>query len=117
MAEEKQGLQLLSPLDMEITRAPDYKVVYANNIRVGHTAWDIQIALGHMDAVPNPAIPVKARVEDLVALVLTPANAKALSLILTKIVQDYEAAVGKIEVSDSLLQPRDLRAEGKMRKA
>ena len=96
------------PSDINLVKAADYKIVYANHIRVGMTMWDIQIGFAHNVAVPEPTPEAKLPVTDLVGVTLTVANAKVLATILNNIVRDYEGRFGKIEIKSEFLDPVDI---------
>lgn len=110
MSEKKSEKdQRLKPSDFQITRASDYKIVYANSIRVGMSTWDIQMGFGRLDTIPDPTRTGPAtKIEDLVGVVITPTNAKVLATILKQIVDDYEEAFGKLEMRSDLLLPVDM---------
>lgn len=80
-------------------KAADYRKIYANQIQIALTPFDVQISLAQSSAVG--AIGVN---EIQATVFLAPGEAKALAFLLTKIVGDYERQIGPISLPPGMLQ-------------
>jgi hypothetical protein len=82
-------------------KAPDHKTVYSNVVRIGITPFDIKIVFGQVvDQVPgDPA----QQTEDLVTVIMSAEEAKAMIPFVQQAVQSYETRFGKIRDVTSLM--------------
>jgi hypothetical protein len=84
----------------EITKADDYKTVYSNAARVGVGPWDLRITFAHI--IENKRLESEA--QDLVTIVFSPPEAKALLKMLQGAIVGYEELFGEIRDIQSLLE-------------
>jgi Protein of unknown function (DUF3467) len=72
----------------------DLPILYANQVYMASTPWDIQMIFGRIQGLGVG----KAETEQLVNIVMSPAHAKVMSQILSRQVAIYEAQYGPIVV-------------------
>jgi hypothetical protein len=77
------------------SKTKDVPVVYANQVYMANTPWDIQMLFGSVRAL-NVG---QAITEPLVSVIMSPAHAKAMSQILRHQIDNYERQFGPIQVN------------------
>jgi hypothetical protein len=88
----------------ETVRSPNYRDVYANNLKLALTPFDIVAILGVTSEQP----PGTAVIEEQVTLRLSPQFCKNLATQLSNVVAVWETQFGEITVSNKL--PEDVAA-------
>ncbi len=84
-----------------VSKAGDYKQVYASGASIGHTPFDFHIQFFRDSFEPDEEVlagrrpPTLVR-EFIIEIVMSPNQAKALALLLMRHVEDYEKKFGKI---------------------
>jgi Protein of unknown function (DUF3467) len=73
-------------------RASDFRVVYANSVRLGVSPWDFSFIFGQniIDILDD------LHVEDRISVTLSPQTAKAMAEILNRHIEEYEQQFGEI---------------------
>jgi Protein of unknown function (DUF3467) len=82
----------------EVTRSPGFVSIYANDIQIHTSPWDVRLVLGEMGdivAAENPAYSVK----EIGELRISPQLAKKLMMLLGQQIQTYESIFGEIPVA------------------
>jgi hypothetical protein len=79
---------------LEFVRSERFTTVYTNSANLEVTPWDFRLTFGELQRVPNKS----PRVEQFVAVVMSPQHAKALLAILRNHVEEYEKQVGEIKL-------------------
>lgn len=97
MAEDQQ-FEVLNVATVPTTNVADFKTIYANNVNIGLSPWDIQMTFGRITSANT--------IEHHVLVVISPQWAKALSSVLQKVVHDYEAKFGQVNIPDQILIPQ-----------
>ncbi len=87
MTEEKQEI-----VNAPLTRSPQYRSVYVNQVRTGMSTWDVQLTLGRITEVA-PGVPA---VEEQFTAVMAPEYVKAVIQVLTETVRQFEEKIGPI---------------------
>jgi hypothetical protein len=78
----------------EVTKSPNFFSVYANDIQVQTSPWDIRFVLGEMgDVSPDPAT---VNVRQVGELRISPQLAKHLAMIILGQLREYERRFGEI---------------------
>ena len=97
---EKSVEKFSKPIERRL--AEDHKVVYANNVLVHTSVYDINVDFGQVVESREDVIIV----EDKVKVLMSPVHAKALSLILIGAVGSYEQQFGQLP--DTIELPFDI---------
>lgn len=79
----------------ERQRDRDLPILYANQVYMASTPWDIQMIFGRIQGLGVG----RAETEQLVNIVMSPAHAKAMSQILRRQIENYEAQYGPVLVN------------------
>jgi Protein of unknown function (DUF3467) len=95
----KSQLTATSPT---VVRAPDHRYLYANHVRLSLSPYDITLDVGHVIALSSG----ETTVEESLTLVMSPVEAKAVALMLSRVVEQYEANVGAIPAVERLVGPQ-----------
>lgn len=88
------------------SRSPDYRVTYANNARLRMTNSDIQITFCQLMDSQAVGVP-KVQIEEQSAIVMSPVQAKALNIALTRVIADYENKFGEIKILENAVAISD----------
>lgn len=81
----------------ELTKAADFFSVYANDVQIMSTFWDMRLTVGQIvDLAPRDSESKAMKVEQLGELRISPQLAKRLSVILERQVANYEQNFGPI---------------------
>jgi len=83
-------------------KASDHRSIYANVCRTNTGPWDISLIFALMVETEGGS-PGQAHPEDLVTVILSPEEAKAVAGIVASAVQSYEQAYGPIKDLTALL--------------
>lgn len=94
-------------------RASDHKIIYTNVIRTGITPFDLRIIFGQV-AEPTPGGDPVQQVDDLVTVVMSAEEAKAMVTIMQQAVAGYEAMYGEIRDLTPLLERMKAEALAKL---
>lgn len=94
-------------MDPKFLRTPEYKTVYTNFVRGGATAYDIQITFGQL----VNTVPEDQTVQELVTVIMSPGESKALLRALTTTIQLYEKQYGEIRDLQPVLEEAKKRLE------
>jgi hypothetical protein len=82
-----------------LVMSPDYRAIYANQIQLSSSTYDIQMVLMRASA------PGGRPMNEMAATVfMSPQEAKALSLMLARVVRDFEKKFGDIHLPENVLQ-------------
>ena len=76
-------------------RAADFKSIYANDIQLQTTQWDVRLILGVIDDLPTEEQPF-VKVNQMGELRISPQMARQLLVILATQLRDYEARFGPV---------------------
>ena len=87
MAEEKPEI-----VNAPLTRSPQYRSVYVNQVRAGMSTWDIQLTFGRVTEIA-PGVPA---VEEQFTAVMAPEYVRAVIQVLTETMRQFEEKVGPI---------------------
>lgn len=82
--------------DQERIKAPGYLKVYANNIAIRASMWDMSVVFGELIGELNG----KPVIEESVSVTLSKEMAKVMANLLTKNVKAYEEKFGVITIPD-----------------
>lgn len=96
--QEKQRQQR----EVENRQAPNFASLYANNIYVRATPWDIQLTFGEILSADE----TKMVIENRLAVNLSPQTAKSLLKTLMGVIQQYEGQIGEIKYGEAQEQPQ-----------
>lgn len=85
-----------SPPQAEVvrTKSNTFTNVYANNVQIEATPWDFKMYFGEIEKTEGN----KIIVTDLVKVIVSPTQMKALIRVLQGTLAQYEAQVGEIKV-------------------
>ncbi len=72
--------------------APDHNALYANNVQIEGTFWDLKLAFGEIVKADETSLVTRDRV----TVTISPQLAKRLAKILVDNVEGYERKFGKI---------------------
>jgi hypothetical protein len=89
----------LQQTELELEQAATFCRFYCNNAQIEVTPWDFRLIFGELKKAEG-----KLKVEQSVAVVMSPQHAKALLGILASNLREYEAKVGKIDLPAGILQ-------------
>jgi hypothetical protein len=78
----------------ETVRSPDFKMVYANNVNLTGSAWDIRMTFGELFT----DIFGKTLLEQRVMVTVSPQMAKVMAFTINSAVKNYEAQIGEIKM-------------------
>jgi hypothetical protein len=81
---------------MERNKAEDHFAIYANNTQIQTTAYDFNIDYGRVIGTETQSDKEVLLVEDKVRVILSPAHAKAVAMILLNQVARYEQRFGTL---------------------
>src|SRR5690242_19045509 len=85
---------------LELEKSSTFCRFYANNAQIEVTPWDFRLIFGELiNTGAN-----KLKVEQSVAIVMSPQHAKALLSILATNLREYEGKIGKIDLPAGFLQ-------------
>lgn len=82
-------------LNRVVTNAPGFVSLYANDVQVQITPWDVRLTLGQIGDVASDG-EVKISVQQIADVRLSPQLAKKLTIILLGQLQAYEERLGPI---------------------
>jgi Protein of unknown function (DUF3467) len=82
-------------------RSPHFQTIYSNASRTSVSPWDISLLLGQMSLSSSGT----SSIQELVQVIFSPQQFKALATAFTNTVVAYEAQFGQINVNPGLLQP------------
>ena len=84
------------PPTRKIVRTPaeNFQVYYANNSEIGMTTWDLSIRFGRISGADSESL----RVQDLAVITMSLHHAKALAMILSTYIKQYEKENGRLAV-------------------
>jgi hypothetical protein len=82
----------------EEVKGTEYFSIYANDVRVQTSIWDVRLKFGEVDGDVDDRLSIKVLGE----VRLSPPLAKALTVLLIKQLQQYEAKHGPIPVNPEL---------------
>jgi hypothetical protein len=110
MAKEKQHSMLVPTpkrTSIEVTAeniiakpGPEYRSVYANNVALGISAFDISLVFGEiMGSEDGKTVNVEQRVR----VTMSPQHAKALVMVLAENLHNYEKNIGPIPLPETIL--------------
>jgi hypothetical protein len=91
---------ILNLAEVPTTRSPDFKVIYANNVNIGMSPWDIQMTFGKITSGNT--------IEHQITVVISPQWAKALAGVYQRVVADYESQFGKVALPEQLLAAQSI---------
>ncbi|MEM0240367.1 MAG: DUF3467 domain-containing protein [Candidatus Nezhaarchaeales archaeon] len=94
------------PPKILVSKASDFKQVYASGASIGHTPFDFHIQFFRDSFEPDEESltgrrPPKIIREFMVEVVMSPNQAKAFAILLMKHVEEYEKKFGKIPTSQA----------------
>ena len=84
----------ITPPDIQLTNAPDYRESYANSVQVRVNVWDFFLVYGTMQQSAENEV----EIHNFQGIYLSPQQAKALMMILQQNVTNYEQAFGEIKL-------------------
>jgi hypothetical protein len=84
-------------------RSDKYTRIYANSCGLDINPWDFTFTFGEMKRDAGAVIP---KIEEQVAIIMSPQHAKALLGILATNLKEYEKAVGQINLPDTIIPPQ-----------
>jgi|SRR5579863_3822422 len=84
------------PVKRELKQSPDFRTLYANDIQVQTTPWDLRLTFGQMKAPTEPTAPPRIEVTEVSEVFMSPQLAKKMALIIIEQLRSYEEAVGEI---------------------
>jgi len=73
-------------------QSPKYVTVYANQVQMANTPWDIQMVFSSFQASGNG----KVAIEELATIIMSPVHAKVMAKVLITQLRAYEAQFGVI---------------------
>lgn len=82
-------------INREVLKSPEFVSLYANDVQVQITPWDIRLTLGEISDVPNPQTPI-IKILQLADLRLSPPLAKRLATLMLEQIKAYEESFGEI---------------------
>ncbi len=89
------------------TKGPNYKVVYSHNSRIRTSSDEVQVTFCTLiDSVVDGE--TKLALEEQIAILLSPKNAKALFIALAQSITQIESQIGVIDIGASASVPEDL---------
>lgn len=88
--------------DQERQRAEDFFTIYANNVAIGISSWDMSIVFGEIIGQRDDGKPV---IEEIGKVIMSREFAKVVSQVLALNIAAYEKQFGEIEVRHFDLQP------------
>jgi len=83
---------------VDVIKSPDFKMVYANNLSLHATAWDMHLTFGEL----YKDVSGKEVLEQRLTIALSLHVAKALAAIVANGVANYEAQVGEVKMPPDL---------------
>lgn len=92
---QKRSIKPEKPETRPIVQDANFKQIYSNTLRAGHTQFDVIVTFGHI--LLEAGAPTKN--VDMVAVILSPQHAKVFSTLFAKVVAGYESIHGEINVS------------------
>jgi len=98
MAKKRQVGSSLPPSKIprrETTKSPDFVSIYANDIQLQTSSWDLRMILGEVGDV-SEGDPAVAQIKLIGELRMSPQLAKRLALILIEQLKRYEQQFGEI---------------------
>ena len=101
---ETTPFNFINVAQLKITKSVNHRVIYANNIRLGVSPSDIQMALGNLETLTTP-IGSPPAVEDQATLVIALPQAKSLVQMLLSAINSYELKFGKVNFPDEYSIP------------
>lgn len=84
---------------IKLNNSPDFREGYANSIQVNVSVWDFLLTFGRL----QQQTPEMVEVTNFQNIYLSPQQAKALMMILTQNVQNYEKAFGEIKLDPQMV--------------
>ena len=84
-------------INREMTDDPQYVSLYANDVQVQLTPWDIRLILGQIASVPTEEKPT-ITIRQIGEVRLSPQLAKRLTMIMIGQLKHYEKTVGPIPI-------------------
>ena len=84
---------------LELEKSPTFCRFYANSAQIEVTPWDFRLIFGELVKTGS-----KPKVEQSVAVIMSPQHAKALLGVLAANLREYESKIGKIDLPAGLLQ-------------
>src|SRR5688500_2016446 len=98
---EKQVAVSVNKGGRDFKRTEDFKTIYVNSTQFGFTRWDFQIMFGTVASTRDPE---HAQGREVATVIMTPQYAKALLLDYTKVLSDFEAKYGEINIGKDFLK-------------
>lgn len=84
-------------LNRKVVQSPTFVSLYANDVQVQTSPWDVRLILGEIAGVPTPDDPTVA-VRQIAELRMSPQLTKKLTIILIQQLKGYEAQFGPIPI-------------------
>ena len=81
--------------ERKIVAAPNFTSIYANDVQVQTSPWDLRLILGEIASIPTKEEPT-VTIRQLGEVRLSPQLAKKLTIILFQQLQGYEKRFGEI---------------------
>lgn len=107
MSEQNQSGQRPEPR-ITMTRTPDYRTGYANNVQIRPSVWDFGLIFGTINQTSADAIDV----ENFQEIYVSPQQAKAMYGLLGQHLAQYEAAFGVVSLDGSKTDVPKVSAPG-----
>ncbi len=83
------------PITRETSKSAEFVSLYANDVQVQTTPWDMRLLLGEISDPPSPESPT-LKIQQLGELRISPQLAKRLTLIMLDQIKVYEESFGEI---------------------
>lgn len=84
---------------IKLNNSTDFREGYANSIQVNVSVWDFLLTFGRL----QQQTPEVVEVTNFQNIYLSPQQAKALMMILTQNIQNYEKAFGEIKLDPQMV--------------
>ena len=104
MSEEGEKLKsaFAQAKDQERHRAEDFFTIYAHNVAIGISSWDMSIIFGEIVGQTEDAKPI---IEEIGKVIMSREFAKVVSQVFALNIAAYEKQFGEIEIRHFDLQP------------
>lgn len=86
------------PENLHNTRGPDYRTIYSNNVAFEISAFDVSFIFGEISGIVGDELHIDQKLR----VTMSPQHAKVLSVLLSKNIKTYEAAIGPIQIPGNL---------------
>jgi hypothetical protein len=90
----ESGKVTLNQANIVNTQASDFRSVYANNAAFTISAFDVSMYFGEITGMEDG----KVNVEQKLRVTMSPQHAKLFAIVLAQNIQNYEQAIGKINL-------------------